>query len=254
LLILIGGGEAAAILAELDPAQVEEISREIASIKGISAAEGEEILAEFRSMLSRPFGYYGSSSGGVETARRILYAALGPLQGESLLNRTVPASKENVFDFLEEFTPEQLVILLKDESPSTAALILSRVSSKLSAGTVSAFPAGRKPAILRRIAHQGEVSPEVLERVASALREKARHLGGGAKVMEIDGVQALAAILKQGDYSFGDRIIDELETSSPDLGRDLKEKLYTLDDVIKAVDRPVQEKLKTMSNRDITVL
>jgi flagellar motor switch protein FliG len=254
-LILIGAGEAAGILAELDPEQVEEISREIASIRGISAEEGEEILAEFRSLFSVPYNYSGASSGGVETARRILYAVLGPEKGETLLNKAVPNSKENVFDFLETFTPEQLMVLLKDESPSAAALILSRVSPKLSAGTVSKFSAERKPEIVRRIAHQGEVSPEVLEQVSSALKEKARHIGGtGAKELKIDGMQTLAAILKQGDYSFGDRIINELETNSPGIGRGLKEKLYTLDDVVKMVDRPLQEKLKVMPDRDIAVL
>ncbi|GHV95969.1 flagellar motor switch protein FliG [Spirochaetia bacterium] len=253
-LILIGGDQAASILAELDPEQVEEISREIASIRGISAEEGEAVLDEFRSMLSMPYGYSGSSSGGVETARRILYTALGPEKGEALLNKTVPNSKENIFGFLEEFTPEQLVLLLKEETPQAAALILSRLPSKLSAGALTKFPAERKPEILKRIARQTEISPEVLEQVAAAVKEKARHIGGGGKDIEIDGMQALAAILKQGDYSFGDRIINELETNSPDIGESLKEQLYTLDDVVRAIDRPLQEKLKTMSDKEIAIL
>jgi flagellar motor switch protein FliG len=254
-LILIGGDRAARILAELDPEQVEAISAEIASIRGIGAEEAEEILAEFRSLLSEPYIYSGSSSGGVGAARRILYAALGPEKGEALLNKAVPDSKENVFSFMEEFAPEQIALLLKEDSPSAAALILSRLSPKLSAGTLGKFPPERKAEILRRVARQGEVAPEVLERIAAALREKARHIGGGgAKVIEIDGMKALAAILKQADYSFGDRIINELETSSPGIGRDLKDRLYTLDDVILAFDRPLQEKLKTMSDKEIALL
>ncbi|MDR2435376.1 MAG: flagellar motor switch protein FliG [Treponema sp.] len=254
-LVLIGGDRAARILAELDPEQVEAISAEIASIRGIGAEEGAEILAEFRSLLSEPYIYSGSSSGGVGAARRILYAALGPEKGEALLNKAVPDSKESVFSFMEEFAPEQIALLLKEDSPSAAALILSRLPPKLSAGTLGKFPPERKAEILRRVARQGEVAPEVLERIAAALREKARHIGGGgAKDIEIDGMKALAAILKQADYSFGDRIINELETGSPGIGRDLKDRLYTLDDVILAFDRPLQEKLKTMSDKEIALL
>jgi flagellar motor switch protein FliG len=252
-LILIGADRAAGILAELDPEQVEEISREITSIRGIGAQEGEEILAEFRSLLSAPYGYSGSSSGGVEAARRILYAALGPEKGESLLNKTVPDSKENLFSFLEEFAPDRIVLLLKEESPAAAALILSRLPPKLSAGTLNKFPPAYKAEILRRIARQGEIAPEVLEQITQALREKVRHIGG-TKDIEIDGMRTLAAILKQSDYSFGDRIINELETISSDMGRDLKNSLYTLDDVILAVNRPLQEKLKTMSDKEIALL
>jgi flagellar motor switch protein FliG len=254
-LILIGGEEAARILAELESDQVEAISREIASIRGLTAEEGAAVLEEFRSLLSAPYGYLGASSGGIETARRLLYAAFGPEKGETLLNKTVPDSRENLFAFLEDFSPEQLGLLLKEESPAAVALIFSRLSSKLSASILAKTEAGRKMEIVKHIARQGEVSPEVLGQVAAALKEKARRIGRpDTESPEIDGMSALAAILKQGDYAFEDRILNELEDTSPDLGRDLKERLYTLEDVIKAEDRPIQEKLRAMQDKDIALL
>ena len=254
-LILIGSEQASGILAELEPNQVNEISREIAQIKYIKPEERDEILAEFNSLFSnRNFKTYGASYGGIDTARRILYAAKGPVKGEDILNRAIPESKENIFSFLEDFSVDQLAVLMKNESAQTAALILSRMPPKLSAGILGRLPADGKAEILRRIAHQRDVSPEVLEQVSAALKEKVRHIAGGADDLEIDGMQTLAAILKQGDYSFSDRLLNEIEEDSPDIGRSLKEKLYTLDDVVGAVDRPVQEKLKTMTEHDIAVL
>jgi len=253
-LILIGTEQAAEILSQLDPEQVKEISKEIALTKIIKPEEREEILAEFHSLFSRPYNLSGSSRGGVETARRILYAARGPEKGEALLNKAVPESKENLFSFLEEFSPEQLVMLLKTETAQTTALILSRLPPKFSAGTLSKLPPERKPEILKRMAHQGEISPEVLEQITAALKEKVRHISGSANDIQIDGMQALAAILKQGDYAFGDRIINELEENSPEISQDLKEKLYTLNDVINTIDRPIQDKLKTMSENEIAIL
>ena len=253
-LILIGSEYAADILAELDPEQVEKISREIALIKKIKPEERDEILAEFHSLLTGPYRFSGSSRGGIETARRILYAAKGPEKGEAFLNKAIPESKENLFGFLEEFSPEQLVMLLKPESAQTTALILSRLPSKLSAETLSKLPPDCKPEVLKRIAYQKEISPEVLEQITAALREKVRHISGGARDIQVDGMQTLAAILKQGDYTFGDRIINELVQKSPDIGKDLKEKIYTLDDVIDTVDRPIQDKLAEMPERDIAIL
>ncbi|MDR0289601.1 MAG: flagellar motor switch protein FliG [Treponema sp.] len=253
-LILVGSDQAAKILSELEPEQVEEISREIALIRGIDPEDAQAIFAEFKSLFALPVGYLGASSGGIEAARRILYAAYGPEKGEALLNKTVPDSKENIFGFLEEFSPEQVVFLLKDESPAMAALILARLPPKASADALMKFPAALKPEILKKIAHQSEVSPEVLERVAQGMRERARHLGSSSQDIAIDGKQALAAILKQGDYSLGDRIINELETESPDIGKDLRDKLYTLDDVVAVFNRPLAEKLKTMTDKEIAIL
>jgi len=253
-LILIGSEQAAEILAELDPDQVDEISKEIALTKIIKPEERDEIMAEFHALFSKPYTFSGSSQGGIETARRILYAAKGPEKGEELLNRAIPKSKENLFSFLDDFTTEQLVLLFKNESAQTIAVILARLPPKLSAGTLSKLPPSKKTEVLKRIARQREISPEVLEQISSALKEKARHIGADSKDIEIDGMQTLAAILKQGDFSFGDKLINELEKEDPDIGKDLKEKLYTLDDVVNTIDRPIQDKLKTMSEHDIAIL
>jgi len=253
-LILVGGEYAAQILSQLDINQVEEISKEIATIKVIQPEEGKEILAEFENLFSMPYRYSGLSFGGIETARRILYAAMGPEKGEAMLNKSIPDSKENIFGFLEEFTPEQLVLLLKAETPQTASLILSRLPPAITAATISKLPQKNKAEILKRIAHQNKISPEILNQVSSALKDKVRHLSGGAKDIEIDGMSKLAAILKHGEVSFGDRIINELEDSDPDIGKDLKDNYYTLDDVVNSIERPLQEKLKSMSDTEIALL
>ena len=254
-LILIGSERASKILGELDSKQVEDISKEIASIKGVDKEEAESIIAEFQSLLSGSYKFLGPSFGGVETARRMLHAALGDEKGEALLQKTLLGLPQNIFGFLEEFTPEQIVFLLKDESPITSALVLARLSPEVSAKTLAKFPPALKPEILMKIAHQSEVMPEVLEQVAGAMRERARHLGSSGKDdIEIDGMQALTAILKQGDYTFGDQIIKELETDSPDISKKLKDKLYTLDDVLEAFDKPLAEKLGTMTEQDIAIL
>ena len=253
-LILIGSEQAARILGELDGQHVEAISKEIALIERIDPVETEAILTEFKSLFSMP-GFHGTSSGGIDAARRILYSTYGPEKGEALLNRTVPSSKGNVFGFLEEFGPEQLVFLLKDEQPGTAALVLARLPAKVSAEAIGRLDPGFKTEVLLRIARRSEVAPEVLESVAGALKEKADLIGsGGANDIEINGMQKLAAILRQGDYSFGDRLLNELEIEDPEIGMGLKNHLYTLDDVLNVFDRPLAEKLKRMNDKDIAIL
>jgi flagellar motor switch protein FliG len=256
-LILIGGDEAAGILSKLDIDQVEDISREIATIRGISGEEAAEIFGEFRSILSSAHGFLGASTGGVEAARRLLYAAFGPDKGAEFLNKALPETRENPFSFLEQFTGAQIALFLKDESPGAAALILSRLPSKLSASVLVNIEPGRKMEIVKRIARQGQIEADVLEQAAMALREKVRRLGSNEEAnsrISLDGRNALAAILKQSDLSFGDRLLRELDEEDPELSQELKERLNTLEDVIKAEDRPIQEKLRSMTDQDVALL
>jgi len=255
-MLLIGSDEASKILSRLDPGQVEAISKEIVSIKSISPEDAESVIQEFRSLLTPEYGYSGSSSGGIEEARRHLYAAFGPEKGEALLLKAVPEAAEAPFDFLNDFSGEQLALLFKDESPAACAMVFSRLPSKLSAAVLANTSPQRKLDIVKRIARLNEIPPEVIERTASALREKARYFGSSdmPKSAEIDGKGVLAAILKHSDMAFGGRLLEELEENDPSLSREMKDRLYTLDDVCNAADRPIQEKLRTLSDRDIALL
>jgi flagellar motor switch protein FliG len=258
-LILIGSERAAEILSRLEPDQVADISKEISAIRGIGAEEGAAVMEEFRFLLQAPPGeggmFPGASRGGIEAARRLLYAAYGPERGEHILVKAVPDAKANPFDFLEDFSGEQLALLFKEESPSAAALVFSRLPPKLSAAALARITGEKKLEIVKRIAKQSPVNPDVLERVAAALREKARHIGaGGEDAADFDGLGALAAILKSSDASFGDSLLNELEEEDPDLGKILKEKIYTLEDLSAAADLPIQKKLVSLENRDIVLL
>jgi flagellar motor switch protein FliG len=235
---------------------VEASSKEIVSLKTITAKEAETVLEEFRSLLSSPYGYSGSSSGGVEQARRLLYAAFGPEKGEAMLVKAVPDAAENPFDFLSEFSGDQLAMLFKDESPAACAMVFSRLPPKLSAAALANTGAERKLEIVKRIAKLKDTSPEVIARAAAAIREKARHFGQSGAIAgeEIDGKGVLTAILKHSDLAFSGRLLEGLEVSDPSLGREMKDRLYTLEDVADASDRPIQEKLRTMDDREIALL
>ena len=253
-MVLIGSDEAAKILSKLEPSHVEAISKEIVSLRSISTEEAEAILDEFRSLLSPSYGYSGLSSGGPEEARRLLYAAFGPEKGESILVKAVPELVENPFDFLSDFSAEQLKLLFKDESPAACAMVFSRLPPKLSAEVLANTEPERKLEIIKRIARLSETPPDVIDRVAAALKEKARHYGRSDTGKEIDGKNVLAAILKHSDLAFGDRLLEKIEEDDPSLSREMKDRLYTLEDVCDAADRPIQTKLASMADKDIVLL
>ena len=255
-MVLIGSDEASKILSQLDPDQVDAISKEIVHVGKIDPKEAEEVLEEFRSLLSPSFGYSGSSKGGVDEARRLLYAAFGPEKGEALLVKAVPDAAENPFDFLKDFSGEQLSLLFREESPAACAMVFSRLPAKLSAAALANTSPARKLEIVKRIAHLKDTSPEVIERAAAALREKARHIGradedSGGK---IDGKGVLTAILKHSNLKFSGELLDGLEEGDPSLSREMRDRLYSLDDVAGASDRPIQEKLRAMQDREIALL
>jgi len=193
-------------------------------------------------------------------ARKFLIETLGKKEGDALyskLPKTKGYRQSSPFDFLEVFSVKQLDLFFKNESPAAAALVFSRLPTKLTAELMALMEGEKKAELAKRIAKMGETSPEILQQVAAAIREKARNFYRANNTdddIQVDGMSKLAAILKASDSEFGDRLIGELSQEAPEITVPLREKYYTLDDAALLPDRVIEDKLRSMSDRDIVLL
>lgn len=247
-LILIGEDEAAKIMPHLSESQIEKIIPEIASIRTIDSDEAEVILAEFQSLMQK-----SRESGGVETAKEILTKAYGAKRAEEMFLKAMPLEGKKPFDYLNDADSERVFQLLKDESAGIQTLVLSRLKPKKSAAVINLMDPEDKKEIVLRLAKMEPVSPEVLRRVDNAMHEKSLKQTS-EKAENIDGRNALAQILKKMDAGSESDIIKMLSEDDPDLGQDLRQRLFTLEDVINADDRFVQQKLQQMEESEIAYL
>ncbi len=248
-LLLIGVEEAAKVMSRLTPDQTERVVLEIASIRRVDPDEAAVVLAEFEHLLSQAT----APTGGVATAKGILEAAFGPERAEEMLRKAVPEAEGRPFEYLDDMDPVRLLSLIRDELPAVKALVLSRVKPATAAQAIKRMESAEKNDTVIRLAKLKAISPEVLRRVDEAMREKVKNLSVSS-ADSIDGRGALAEILRHMDGSGEKAILDRLSGEDPELGKNLRERLFTIDDVVRADDRFLQETLRPMSERDIAVL
>lgn len=247
-LLIIGEDEAAKILPYLSEEQIEKIIPEIASIRSVDKDEAQVILSEFDSLLNK-----AKQSGGVETAREMLEKAYGKKRAEEMLEKAIPFQGTKPFEYLANSDNERIYLLLKDENPGVQALVLSNLEPKKSAQVINLMDDDEKKEVVLRLAKMQPVNPEILRRVDQGLHEKALRQST-EKAENIDGRNALAQILKKMDIKSENEILSTLSKEDPDLGQDLRTRLFTMDDVVKSDDRFIQEKLREMSDDDVAYL
>lgn len=247
-LLLIGVDEAAKILPYLTEEQTERIIPEIATIRNISPEESDVILAEFQSLLKRT-----RESGGFETAREILEKAYGPEKAKSVLKKAVPFEGKKPFDYLNDADSERVYFLLKDESSAIKAVVLSRLNPKKAASVINLMENQEKTEVVQRLVKMETVSPEVLHRLDEAMHEKSL-AQTSQKAEAVDGRNILAEILKKMSPNQENSILSKLAEDDIDLEQDLRSRLFTADDVIKADNRFIQEYLQNYSNLEIAYL
>lgn len=247
-LLLIGENEAAKILPHLTDDQIERIIPEIASIRHVEKDEAEAILTEFQSLVQK-----SREDGGVDTARSILEKAFGAERAESMLSKAVPFKDGKPFEYLAEADSERVLQLLKDESGAVRALVLSYLQPKVSAAVIQELPPDEKKDVIVRLAHLKELHPDVVRRVDEAMKEKMDSLTL-EKSDHIDGRSALAQILKKMPLGAEEDILGSLSAQDPDLGADLRSRLFTEEDILNADDRFVAQTLQSMDNVGIAFL
>jgi flagellar motor switch protein FliG len=248
-LLLLGTEEASKVLSHLGSDEIEAVSREILKVKDIDAIEANEILAEF-GWLVRTKGW--SVEGGPETAEKMLTAAFGPERARSLLRKAAPDSLRP-FRFLNDFEPKDLHLILKEESPQVLAVILPYIEPKRASGLIERLPEELRIEVVKRVARLEKVSPEILRRVEEGLKERIRHIGT-VSTEEVDGQAALAGILRHVDPRLEERVLAALADESPELSRNVRERLFTLDDVLRVPDKELQKALRDFQDRDIALL
>lgn len=247
-LLLIGVNEAAKILPHLTDEQTEKIIPEIASVRSVDPDEASAIFAEFQSLLQR-----SRQSGGVQTARTILEKAFGPEKAQHMLEKSVPYPEGTPFDYLQEIDTDRLEQLLKDEIAPVQALVLSRLKPALAADFIKRQNPQKQKEIISRLAKLSSLPPDIVRRIDGTMREKLQTLSTEA-TDRIDGRNALAGILKKMNADAEKNVLSLLGQTDPELEDDLRRRLFTVDDIVNADDRFMQEKLRSMSDEEIAVL
>ena len=248
-LILIGPEEAAKVLSMLSQEQVEKIILEVASVKSVDPDEAAGIFAEFDALAK----HASLSTGGIDTARDILTNAFGSDAAEQVIEKAVPLSVEKPFSFLEDVSSERLFQLIQDEVPAVRAAALSQCSAKQAAGAISLMPEEMKAETVLHLARLKELNPDALRRLAASMQEKLKKLNISATT-SVDGPSVLAGILRKMNGSAEKEILDSLVNADPSLAKNISNKLFTLDDIVLAPDRFIQEELRRMKDHEIAAL
>ena len=247
-LLIIGVDEAAKILPHLTEEQTEKIIPEIASIRSVSPEETRQILEEFETLLKN-----AREGGGIDTAREILKKAYGEKKAKELIDKSVPFPLEKPFEYLNDIDNERINLLLKEESVQVKALILSHLNPKKAASVINLMDSKEKSEVAFRLLKLEPVSPEVIKNLDEVLHKKVL-LQNSQRTNSLDGKKILAEILKKMSFSTENSILLKISTEEPSLANDLRERLFTVDDVVSSDDRFVQETLMMYSNYEIACL
>jgi flagellar motor switch protein FliG len=249
LLIQLGEDLTAQLFSYMDVNAITEISKYIATAKAIDKAIAAAVLEEFY-VIFQSNQYI--ASGGLEYAKEILYKALGPEEAKKVLDKLSKSlQSEQTFGFLQKVKPQQLADFIVNEHPQTIALILAHMDPTSAAETLSYFPDEVRAEVLIRMSNLGDISPQVIKKVSAILETKLEALTGYK--VEIGGVRFVAEIFNRLGQKAAKSTLKFIEQVNNDLAEEIKEKMFTFEDILKLDNNAVREILKDADKNQLMI-
>jgi len=249
LLVSLGPEVASKVYKNLDESTIEMLTMEIAGLRKIQSSQREEVLREAQELL---LAKEYMTQGGVDYAKKLLEASLGPERAQEILRRITASLQVRPFDFIRQTDPQQILAFVQNEHPQTIALIISYMEPKQAAQVMGGLPPNLQVEVAKRIASMERVTPEVLREVERVLERKV------STVLSQDftiagGLDALVAIINNADRATERNIMEKLEEEDPELAEEVKKRLFVFEDILGLDDRSLQRVLRDVDMKDVAL-
>jgi flagellar motor switch protein FliG len=246
-LITIGSSRAADVLKFLSEREIEALSAEMASLWRVKAETAEAVVQE---LAERFDGNSEFAMGGPEFAREVLEHLLGATRAEEILGQITAQAELRPFDFLRRTPPEQIATFLADESPQTIALVVASLHTTLGANVLSSLPPEMQADVAMRIATMEDTNPGVVEDVERGLRLKLSNVLT-QEFSQAGGVDSLAELLNRAGRSTERTVLEAIAETDGELADEIRQKLFTFDDIVVLNDRDIQLLLREVDQKDL---
>jgi len=248
-LLTLGQALASEVLKHLSEAEVKRISRAFMTVTEMPREIQFEIAKEFRNMMKA-----GETLliDGREFAKGAIAGAFGEQAGEGMLEYITGTRKEPLSQIIQDIPEKILNGFIQTEHPQTVAFLLTRMNPEQGSQVLQRMPEESQTDIILRIAHLNNVKGEVIDEVREVLRSQLRGTGLSEEE-EVIGAKSAANILNFVERTNEERIIAEVEEMYPDIAEQIRNLMFSFEDVKKVDDRGIQTVLKEVP-RDQLVL
>ena len=251
LLLALGEDAAADVMKNLEESEIQQVGYYMRRFTDVSTEELDTVLEEFyrNSVMSEEGVSITSSPDFVKNA---LTKALGADKAKELSDNLRAGEEEAGLDALRFAEPIMISNYIRNEHPQTIALILSYMNNVEQSSTVlRELPESVQADVLYRMAVIESIPPGVVSEMNEVLTEEMKTAGRMAT--SVGGVEPVAEILNSVDKATETRILTSIEETNPDLAEQIRELMFTFEDMALIDSKQMQIVMKDVDQADMVL-
>lgn len=250
VLLGLGPETASAVFRQMNETEVRRIATGARELKRVTGSAVPDALREFVEAMER---VGGEAAAGDDVLRDFAAKALGEDVARRAFEKPIIAPPpEDALGTIGEADAEALAMVLAREQPQTVALVLSALSPEKAAQVMDFIPEDQRGVVLRRMASVESVAPEVLREVRQALTAELQAVVAEG-MRKVDGKSAALEILRRSPTADQTEVLAAIEKDDPKLAGELRNKLFTFDDLSRLSDRDIQALMKDLNLKQLGI-
>ena len=251
LLLALGEDAAADVMKNLEEAEIQQVGYYMSRFTDVAPEELDIVLEEFyRNSVMASEGV--SINASPDFVKNALTKALGADRAKELNDNLSAGQDEAGLEALRYAEPIMISNYIRNEHPQTIALILSYLKNVEQSSTVlRALPESVQADVLYRMAVIESIPPGVVTEMNEVLTEEMKTAGSMAT--SVGGVEPVAEILNSVDKATEPRILASIEESNPDLAEQIRELMFTFEDMALIDVKQMQIVMKDVDQADMVL-
>lgn len=234
LLRVLGEDKVAEILKALTEEEIQKVTEELLRLEFVSKKEVKEVLDEFISLTRQDI----IPMAGYDYIHKILTSVFGPAKASAIMERMKiffnTGGSGASLSVLHDLDAVSIANFIKKEHPQTMAVVLAYLEPKKAVEVLSYLPKELYGEVLERMAYLDRLAPGVVDEIGILLDEEYRTVGSAKRV---GGVGALAEIVANAPPGLEKDIVEQIDKTNPELAEQVRQLMFTFDDVVKIHDR-----------------
>ncbi|XXK30610.1 flagellar motor switch protein FliG [Rhodobacteraceae bacterium nBUS_24] len=247
LMMLLGEDEAAEVLKNLSPREVQHLGTAMYSVQTADQETVNSVLDEFLEIIKKQTSI-GMGAGNY--IRNVLNKALGDDKAQSVLSRITPASSERPIEILDWMDARSIAELVQDEHPQIVALIISYLDYGLASDVLGLLDINLQSEVITRIATLEMVDPEALKELEKVMQRKFK-ANTSLRSSQVGGVKAAAKIMNFTKEAMEKRILTDVKKVDKDLMQAIQDNMFTFENLGMSDDRSLQTLLRSTEAEDL---
>jgi len=249
LMMLLGEDEAAEILKNLGPKEVQQLGKEMYTVQGLDQDTVNQVLDEFLAIIKTQTDLGMGSSNYI---RNVMTKALGENKAQSVLGRITPTESDKPIEILDWMDARSVAELISDEHPQIMSLIISYLEAGVAADVLVLLPEEIQADIIHRIATLETVQPDALAELERVMQLKFK-TNTSLRASSVGGVKAAAQIMNFTKQNMEQRIVKSLGEKDRLLAKEIQESMFTFDTLILMDDRSMQTLLRNIDQEVLII-